>query len=176
MEALMAMGPGMDMDDGHGFMHHGHADPEKRAQRLRDVLQLRPDQDGALKAYLDATTPKIVIRNWKRSRRPTRRDKKTADKRSGSSTKPPTTLERLDHMTKAADAIKARRGHPRLLHGPDPQPAEDLRRAGHGRGRAAPRVAAASTRGPGRLQGRRAQGHPSARSAAPTEREGGPTR
>lgn len=50
----MAMGgPGM------GRMHgrHGPRDPAKHAQHLRDVLQLRPDQGGALTAFLAATAP-----------------------------------------------------------------------------------------------------------------------
>jgi len=37
-----------------------HHDPEARAQHLRDTLQLRPDQEPALKAYLEATKPQIV--------------------------------------------------------------------------------------------------------------------
>jgi hypothetical protein len=44
-------GPG-----GPGGRHH--FDPEAHAQHLRDVLQLRADQDGALKTYLAATGPK----------------------------------------------------------------------------------------------------------------------
>ena len=51
-------GPGMhgpDMGGRHGM--HGPMDPEKHAQHLRDVLQLRPDQDGALKAFLAAMKP-----------------------------------------------------------------------------------------------------------------------
>lgn len=43
-------GPGM------GGMH-GPMDPEKHAQHMRDVLQLRPDQEGALKAFIAAMTP-----------------------------------------------------------------------------------------------------------------------
>lgn len=31
--------------------------PEARANRIRAILQLRPDQDSALKAFLDATAP-----------------------------------------------------------------------------------------------------------------------
>lgn len=38
------------------MMMHG-MDPEKHAQHLRDVLQLRPDQEGALKAFIAAMTP-----------------------------------------------------------------------------------------------------------------------
>uniref|UniRef100_B0T6A2 LTXXQ motif family protein n=1 Tax=Caulobacter sp. (strain K31) TaxID=366602 RepID=B0T6A2_CAUSK len=51
--------PGPPMaEEGHGghggspmMGHHGF-DPEAHAQHLRDVLQLRPEQEGALKAYL----------------------------------------------------------------------------------------------------------------------------
>jgi len=96
MDMMMAMGPDMM------FMHQGrHADPEKRAQRLRDILQLRGDQDGALKAYVEATTPKIVI-----EKREVVKDK--GDKMDRAERAPPTTLERLDRMTKAADAMKTR--------------------------------------------------------------------
>lgn len=100
MEMMMSMGPDMM------FMHGvRHADPEKRAQRLRDILQLRSDQDGALKAYVEATTPKfeikkdVVIKN---------KGDKAGDKEEWAEPKPMTTLERLDHMTKAADAMKKR--------------------------------------------------------------------
>ena len=90
---MMAMGPDM------AFMHHGRAfDPEKRAQRLRDVLQLRPDQDRALTAYVEATGPKMA----KIRKEEAKDGDKTAERG------PPTTLERLDRMTKAADAMKAR--------------------------------------------------------------------
>lgn len=82
-------------------MHHGRApSPEQRVQHLRDVLQLRPDQEGALKTYVDATSPKIMIR------------KDRDDDRGGPDRlidrKPPTTLERLDQMTKAAEAVQKR--------------------------------------------------------------------
>ena len=94
---LMAMSPDMV------FMHHARAfDPEKRAQRLRDVLQLRPDQDRALKAYVEATGPKIE------------KIKKDDDK--GAERGPPTTLERLDRMSKAADAMKARADATRVFY------------------------------------------------------------
>jgi hypothetical protein len=116
MEALMAMGPGMDMAGmDMAFMHHGRAaDPEKRAQRLRDILQLRPDQDGALKAYLDATTMKIeikrdvVIKGDLKDKGGDKSDKDRADKKEWVEHAPPTTLERLDHMSKAADMMKKR--------------------------------------------------------------------
>lgn len=102
MDMMMAMGPDMM------FMHQDrHADPEKRAQRLRDILQLRGDQDGALKAYVEATTPKIVIEK----REVSKDDKKDGDAKRGgewAERKPLTTLERLDRVTKAADAMKKR--------------------------------------------------------------------
>lgn len=103
MGMMMAMGPDMM------FMRQDrHADPEKRAQRLRDILQLRGDQDGALKAYVEATTPKTVIEK----RQVSKNDKKDGDsKREGgewAERKPLTTLERLDRVTKAADAMKTR--------------------------------------------------------------------
>jgi len=101
MDMMMAMGPDMM------FMHGDrHADPEKRAQRLRDILQLRGDQDGALKAYVEATTPKIVIE--KREVVKDKSDKKDGDRMERAERAPPTTLERLDRMTKMADAMKKR--------------------------------------------------------------------
>ncbi len=95
MEAMMAGGPGM------GLMHHHAPDPEKRAQRLRDVLQLRADQDGALKAYVDATTPKFE--HVRKEDGPDAGGKiEPADR------KPPTTLDRLDRMSKMAEAMEKR--------------------------------------------------------------------
>lgn len=104
MEGLMAMtGPGMDMM----VMRHGRSvDPEKRAQRLRDVLQLRPDQDGALKAFVAATTPKIEVK--RAAVKKDKGDKADGDKMEWTERAPMTTLERLDRMTKAADAMKQR--------------------------------------------------------------------
>lgn len=48
-------GPGMRGPGMQGM--HGPMDPEKHAQHMRDILQLRPDQEGALKAFLAAMTP-----------------------------------------------------------------------------------------------------------------------
>uniref|UniRef100_UPI0025F4EF9C Spy/CpxP family protein refolding chaperone n=1 Tax=uncultured Caulobacter sp. TaxID=158749 RepID=UPI0025F4EF9C len=92
LDALMAMGPDMAMMGPH---HFRAPDPEKRAQRLRDVLQLRPDQDGALKAFVEATSPKVTM-------------VRKEEAKDGAKMEPPTTLERLDRMAKAADAMKAR--------------------------------------------------------------------
>lgn len=104
IEGVMAMGgPGMDVM----VMRHGRsADPEKRAQRLRDVLQLRPDQDGALKTFVAATTPKIEIKREVIKKE--KGDKADGDKMEWAERAPMTTLERLDRMTKAADAMKTR--------------------------------------------------------------------
>lgn len=92
---MMAIGPGMMI------MHHGRGlDPAQRIEHLRDVLQLRPDQEGALKAYVEATSPKILVK------------KDEADGKDGPDRlidrKPPTTLERLDQMSKAAEAMQKR--------------------------------------------------------------------
>ncbi len=86
-------GPG-----GPPMMHRRHFDPEARAQHLRDVLQLRSDQDGALKAYLAALEPK--------NRPDRKRDREDGPKA------PLTTPQRLDreaeHMARAAEGFKAR--------------------------------------------------------------------
>jgi hypothetical protein len=53
---LAAPGP-----DGGSRAHHQHMDPaqmaERRAERLRTMLQLRPEQEPALKSFLAATAP-----------------------------------------------------------------------------------------------------------------------
>ncbi|MDO8296404.1 MAG: Spy/CpxP family protein refolding chaperone [Caulobacter sp.] len=55
---VMVMGgPGRQGMHGPGMGMHGAMDPEKHAQHLRDVLQLRPDQEGALKAFIASMTP-----------------------------------------------------------------------------------------------------------------------
>lgn len=113
MDAMMAMGPDMM------FMHHHDraADPEKRAQRLRDVLQLRPDQDGALKAYVEATSPKFVAKKEEIAKdKGDKADKKDGDKMEWAERKPMTTLERLDHMTKAAETLQKRAAATRAFY------------------------------------------------------------
>ena len=52
-------GPGgMHHPGGPGMMGGGHKmDPAKHAEHLRAVLQLRPDQEGALKAFIASMTP-----------------------------------------------------------------------------------------------------------------------
>jgi protein CpxP len=100
-------GPPPMADEGPGggpppMTRHHRLDPEARAQHLRDVLQLRADQDGALKAYLDAVAPK----DWDKDR--PKREAVDAPR------KPLTTPERLDreaeHLARAKvriDAIRA---------------------------------------------------------------------
>ncbi len=65
--------------------HRPHGDPAAHAQHLRDVLQLRPDQEGALKAYLDGGKP------------PAMKDLIKDDGPDGDD-KPLTTPERLDRQ------------------------------------------------------------------------------
>jgi len=50
---VMRMGPGEGGPMGHGMMGR-MGDPAARAARLRTILQLRPDQEPALKALMDA--------------------------------------------------------------------------------------------------------------------------
>jgi hypothetical protein len=84
-------GPG-----GWGGGRHHRLDPEARAQHLRDVLQLRADQDGALKAYLAASGPK----DW--GKHGPKRDAADGPR------KPLTTPERLDRETEHLNRAKAR--------------------------------------------------------------------
>ncbi|MGR4862921.1 Spy/CpxP family protein refolding chaperone [Caulobacter sp. LARHSG274] len=113
-------GPPPMMEDGPGapggppmMMMHRHRDPEARAQHLRDVLQLRPDQDGALKAYLAATEPKA----WGKDD-----DKNGPDMKPAADGPPPrlTTPERLDreaeHLARATEAFKARAAATRTFY------------------------------------------------------------
>ena len=96
--------PGAPMaEDGPGgplMMRHHRFDPEAHAQHLRDVLQLRPDQDGALRTYLAATGPK----DWRKDR---------AEKRPVDGPREVlTTPERLDRqaerLDRAAEVFKTR--------------------------------------------------------------------
>jgi periplasmic protein CpxP/Spy len=82
--------------DGPMMMRHHRLDPEARAQHLRDVLQLRADQDGALKAYVEAAGPKA----WSKGGR----KKELVD----GSSKALTTPERLDRETEHLARAKAR--------------------------------------------------------------------
>jgi protein CpxP len=95
MDAMMMGGHDMAM------RHHGKpADPEAHAKHLRDVLQLRPDQDGALKTYIEATAPQKMA------------DAMMWDSKDDGDDKPLTKPERLDrqaaHMTKMAETFQKR--------------------------------------------------------------------
>lgn len=63
-------GPGMHGPGGPGMGMHGAMDPEKHAQHLRDLLQLRPDQEGALKAFIAAMTPPAPPADGAAARKP----------------------------------------------------------------------------------------------------------
>lgn len=120
--------PMADHGPGGPMTHRHRVDPEARAQHLRDVLQLRPDQDGALKAYLAALKPKG------------RGDRK-ADHADGPRA-PLTTPQRLDrqaeHLARASQAFKVRADATRGFYAalsPSQQKAFDVlapKLAGHG--------------------------------------------
>ncbi|WP_421739946.1 Spy/CpxP family protein refolding chaperone [Caulobacter sp.] len=83
MDAMMAGGPHMVFMN---MMHGPHGDPAAHAQHLRDVLQLRPDQEGALKTYLEGSAPKAMHEMIKE------------DRPDDDDNKPLTTPERLDRQ------------------------------------------------------------------------------
>lgn len=97
--------PPMMAMDGPMMMIHGgghHRDPAAHAQHLRDALQLRPDQEPALKAFLDSHGPMTMA----------------MEMRHGDSAAPMTTPQRAQHHAdmaarmaagaqKQADATKA---------------------------------------------------------------------
>ncbi len=65
----------------------------QREQRLHDLLQIRPDQEGALRAYLAAVEPQRKPGD----RGPGREGREGKDGRPGAD-RPMTTPERLDRM------------------------------------------------------------------------------
>ncbi|MBO9710728.1 MAG: Spy/CpxP family protein refolding chaperone [Caulobacter sp.] len=102
-------GPPPMMDEGPGGpppMFHHRFDPEAHAQHLRDVLQLRPDQDGALKAYLAAIAPPRPAEGERRAR--------------PASEAPLTTPQRLDReaerLARFSEAFKARAAATRTFY------------------------------------------------------------
>lgn len=78
------------------MIRHHRLDPEARAQHLRDVLQLRADQDGALKVYVETVGPN----DWSQGGR----KKELVD----GPPKALTTPERLDRETEHLARAKAR--------------------------------------------------------------------
>ncbi|MCE3288091.1 MAG: hypothetical protein K0R83_103 [Caulobacter sp.] len=119
-------------DDGRPMPFRRHMDPAHRADHLRDMLQLRPDQEPALKAFLEATKPDIHKFEMKLDK-----DGKPAD--------PPkmlTTPERLDHqarmMAEHQAAFQKRSAATRAFYGqlsPSQQKVFDTLHAHHGGGR-----------------------------------------
>ncbi len=122
-------GPGGPGGPGGPMMRHHRFDPEAHAQHLRDVLQLRADQDGALKAYLAAAGPRD-------------HDRKDGPGRGPADGPPPrlTTPERLDRETAFLAHAKARIDATRDFYAalsPSQQKAFDALEpmgGGHGRG------------------------------------------
>jgi len=84
--AQPSSGPPPERGQYDGQRAHARPDPaqmaERRAQHLRDTLQLRPDQDAALRAYIEASRP-----DFHRGERGERGEARTM-----------TTPERLDRM------------------------------------------------------------------------------
>jgi hypothetical protein len=123
-------------DDGRPMAFGRHMDPEHRADHLRDMLQLRPDQEPALKAFLAATQPDIRKFETKLDK-----DGKPAEALSG----PPkmlTTPERLDmqakRMAEHQAAFQKRSAATRAFYGqlsPSQQKVFDTLHARHGGGR-----------------------------------------
>ena len=127
---VMRGGPGGH--EGHGGPMAGHRDPEARAQHLRDMLQLRPEQEPALKTFLEATKPDVHKFEMKH------------DKAAGPAEKPKmlTTPERLDHQAKMMAehqaAFQKRAAATRAFYGqlsPSQQKVFDTLHAHHGGGR-----------------------------------------
>jgi len=127
---VMRGGPGGH--DGHGGPMAGHHDPEAHAQHMRDMLQLRPEQEPALKAFLEATRPDLHKLEMKHDK-----DAKPAEK-----PKMLTTPERLDRqarmMAEHQAAFSKRAAATRAFYGqlsPSQQKVFDTLHAHHGGGR-----------------------------------------
>ncbi len=117
---------------GHGGPMGMHGDPAAHTQHMRDMLQLRPEQEPALKAFLEATKPDIRKVEMKRGE-----DGKPAEK-----PKMLTTPERLDmqakRMAEHQAAFSKRAAATRAFYGqlsPSQQKVFDTLHAHHGGGR-----------------------------------------
>lgn len=118
--------------DGHPMAFRRHMDPAHRADHLRDMLQLRPDQEPALKAFLEATKPEVHRFEMKHDK-----DGKPAEK-----PKMLTTPERLDaqarRMAEHQAAFQKRAAATRAFYAqltPSQQKVFDTLHAHHGGGR-----------------------------------------
>lgn len=100
-------GPGMRHPGGPGMGGmHGPMDPEKHIQHMRDVLQLRADQEGALKAFVAAMKPPERPAPAADGAAPARPERpKTTPERLARSEK--MMAERQAGMRKRNDAIRA---------------------------------------------------------------------
>ncbi len=125
-----------------GMAMRMHRDPEARAQRMRDVLQLTPQQEPALQAFLTAMKPEMRME---------RRERPAADAPKPA---PLTTPERLDkqleRMAKRQEAFTKRAAATKTFYAqlsPSQKKAFDaLHRGGRGDG---PRVRMFRHGGPG---------------------------
>ena len=91
-------GPGPDRPGAH-MMRDPAARAAAHAQHLRDALQLRPDQEGALNAFLQATHPDHRMGEHRMGEG--RRD-------GGPDGQAMSTPERMDHMLAHMDEMRAR--------------------------------------------------------------------
>ena len=126
----------MEMHGDHGGRMAMHRDPEARANHMRTLLQLRPEQEPALKAFLEATKPQMHKREMKH-------DKDAGPPEpAGGGHKMLTTPERLDHQAKMMAehqaAFTKRAAATRAFYGqlnPSQQKVFDTLHAHHGGGR-----------------------------------------
>ena len=140
--------------DGHPMAFRGHMDPEHRADHLRTLLQLRPEQEPAFKAFLEATKPEIHKFEMNLDK-----DGKPAESPPG----PPkmlTTPERLDHQAKMMAehqaAFQKRAAATRAFYGqlsPSQQKVFDTLHAHHGGGRHVKIFRRGGPGGPGMMGG-----------------------
>jgi hypothetical protein len=126
---VMRGGPGGDHGGPMGMRH----DPEARAQHLRILLQLRPDQEPALKTFLEATRPPAYKGEMKRA------DHGKPPESPAAPRKMLTTPERLDQqakrMAERQAAFSKRAAATRAFYGqlsPSQQKVFDTLHARHG--------------------------------------------
>jgi protein CpxP len=98
---------------------------EKHAQHLRDALQLRPDQEPALRALISASTPPAGLRDRARGERGERSNLTTPQRLDRMQAR---MAERQQHFAQRADAT--RRFYAQLS--PTQQRAFDTLHEGHG--------------------------------------------
>ncbi|MDB5470803.1 MAG: hypothetical protein JWR84_2363 [Caulobacter sp.] len=119
-------------DDGRPMPMRMHMDPAAHADHMRTILQLRPEQEGAFKAFLEATKPEIHKFEMKHD----------MDGKPPEAPKMLTTPERLDRQAKMMAehqaAFSRRAAATRTFYGqlsPSQQKVFDTLHARHGGGR-----------------------------------------